>query len=323
MTVINPSTMPGDHLAQYRERLVAEGEQVHRGSAPNDASSLFASHQQEQAAQEQQRLEAGQNVGPSERQVSLASGGVLALLGLARRDLVGLGIAAVGAGLLHRGATGTCYGYKALGINTAVGNTPESERAGAQEFMGRDAGRQTDFTRGLRVAQAFTVGRSRQECYDFWRKLENLPRIMSHIEEVRVLDDRRSHWVAKAPKLAGGQYEWDAEIVEDVPGERIAWRSLDGADIDNAGAVRFEDSPRGTIVRAEISYVPPGGRLGNLVVTMLGQSPDRVLREDLRNFKRVMEIGEPLTILGQPNGTCTGQGAPYAEKNSYMMPPSV
>jgi uncharacterized membrane protein len=146
---------------------------------------------------------------------------------------------------------------------------------------------------------------------------------MSHIEEVRVLDDRRSHWVAKAPKLVGGRYEWDAEIVEDVPGERIAWRSLDGADIDNAGAVRFEESPRGTIVRAEISYVPPGGRLGNMVVSMLGESPDRVLREDLRNFKRVMEIGEVLTIIGQPHGTCTGRGKPYDESNSYKMPPTV
>jgi uncharacterized membrane protein len=318
MTVINPSTMP-DRLAEYRGRLVHEGQQVHRTSAPNDASSMFASYQQEQAAQEQQRLAEGQNVGPSERQVSLASGGVLALLGLARRDLVGLGIAAVGASLLHRGATGKCYGYQALGINTAVGNATEGDA-----LMFGDRARQTDFSRGLRVAQAFTVGRSRQECYDFWRRLDNLPRIMSHIEEVRVLDDRRSHWVAKAPKLAGGRYEWDAEIVEDSPGERIAWRSLDGAaDIDNAGAVRFEDSPRGTIVRAEISYVPPGGRFGTLIVTMLGQSPDRVLREDLRNFKRVMEIGEVLTILGQPNGTCTGQGAPYAEKNSYLMPPSV
>ena len=320
MTVINPSTMP-DRLAQYRERLVNEGKQVYRTSAPNDASSMFASQQQEQAGQEQQRLAEGQNVGRSERQVSLASGGVLALLGLARRDLVGIGIAAVGAGLLHRGATGKCYGYQALGINTAVGNDTADD---AHPLIGgTGAARQTDFSRGLRVAQAFTVGRSRQECYDFWRKLENLPRIMSHVEEIRVLDDRRSHWVAKAPKLAGGQYEWDAEIIEDVPGERIAWRSLEGADIENAGAVRFEDSPRGTIVRAEISYVPPGGRLGNLVVTMLGQSPDRVLREDLRNFKRVMEIGEVLTILGQSNGTCTGHGAQYQEKNSYLMPPSV
>ena len=316
----NPSTMPEAELAQYRGRLVAAGEEVHRSSAPNDASSMFASDQQEYAAQERQRVAEGQNVGPAERQTSLAAGGILALLGLARRDLVGLAIAAVGGGMLHRGATGKCYMYNALGINTAAGNTPE---AAATEFGGRFAGQQQDFTRGLRVAQAFTVGRARQECYDFWRKLDNLPRIMSHIDEVRVLDDRRSHWVAKAPRLAGGHYEWDAEIVDDAPGERISWRSLPDSDIENAGTVRFEDSPRGTIVRAEISYVPPGGRLGNLIVSMLGQSPDRVLREDLRNFKRVMEIGEVLTILGQPNGTCTGQGAPYTEKNSYMMPPTV
>lgn len=317
MTVINPSTMPEDQLAQYRGRLVAEGEQVHRSSAPNDASSMFASYQQQQQGLEQQRLDAGQNVGPSERQVSLASGGILAVLGLARRDWVGIGLAAVGASLLHRGATGKCYMYQALGMNSAVGNAAESE-----SFQGRGR-QQSDFSRGLHVAQAFTVARSAQECYDFWRKLENLPRIMSHIEEVSMLDERRSHWVAKAPKLAGGRYEWDAETTDDVPGRQISWRSLPGADIENAGTVRFEEGPRGTIVRAEIAYVPPGGRLGNLIVSLLGQSPDRVLREDLRNFKRVMEIGDVLTLIGQPHGTCTGRGKPYDEANSYKMPPTV
>jgi uncharacterized membrane protein len=311
--------MPDAQLAQYRERLVQEGEQVHQSAAPNDASSLFASYQQELRGEEQQRIAQGQNVGPAERQTSLAAGGLLALLGLARRDLVGLGIAAVGGAMLHRGATGKCYMYQALGMNSAVGNEPAES---ATQFGDRIL-RQNDFSRGLRVSQAFTVGRSKQECYDFWRQLENLPRFMSHIEQVRRLDDRRTHWVAKAPRLAGGKYEWDAETVEDVPGQRISWRSLPGSDIENAGTVRFEESPRGTIVRAEISYVPPGGRLGNFIVSMLGQSPDRVLREDLRNFKRAMEIGEVLTILGQPHGTCTGSGKPYSEKNSYMMPPSV
>jgi uncharacterized membrane protein len=317
-TTLNPSTMDESSRAEYRARLVQQGEQVHQSAAPNDASSLFASNKQQQRASEEQRLADGQNVGPAERQTSLAAGGILAMLGLARRDWVGLGIAALGGAMLHRGATGKCYLYQALDMNTAVGNEPEL----ATQFGGRIL-RQNDFSRGLRVAQAFTVSKSKQECYDFWHQLENLPRIMSHIEEVRRLDDRRTHWVAKAPRLAGGKYEWDAETVEDVPGERISWRSLPGADIDNAGTVRFEESPRGTIVRAEISYVPPGGKLGNLIVTMLGQSPDRVLREDLRNFKRMMEIGEPLTILGQSAGTCTGTGMRYVEKNSYLMPPTV
>ena len=309
MAVLNPSTMPDAERAQYRGRLVQEGQHVRETSDPRDASSQFASYQQQEQAQRRYQgttTTDGKNVGQNERHASLASGGLLALLGLARRDLVGVGIAAVGAALLHRGATGYCHLNAALGVNNAV-----------------DDQMTDDFAHGVRVSQAFTISRSRQECYDFWRKLDNLPQIMSHIEEVRILDDRRSHWVAKAPKLVGGRYEWDAEITEDVPGERIAWESLENADITNTGMVRFEDSPRGTIVRAEISYVPPGGRIGKAIATMLGQSPDRVLREDLRNFKRVMEIGEPLTILGQPVGTCTGQGMEYAEKNSYLMPPTV
>jgi uncharacterized membrane protein len=298
--------MPQAELAAYRGHLREEGEQVRNSSGDaHDASSFFASNQQQQS-----QPYARTNVGRYGRYASVASGGLLAALGLGRRDKLGVGIAAVGAALIARGATGYCPLSAAMGVNNAEPTDPRVRRE--QEFSG-----------GVRVAQAFTIGRSRQECYDFWRKLDNLPRIMSHIEEVRVIDDKRSHWIAKAPRLAGGHYEWDAEIVDDVPGERLAWRSLEGSDIRNAGVVRFEDSPRGTIARAEISYIPPGGKLGNIVVSLLGQSPDRVLREDLRNFKRVMEIGEPLTILGQSAGTCAGAGMRYAEKNSYLMPPTV
>ena len=185
----------------------------------------------------------------------------------------------------------------------------------------RASGRSTPKGPSMKSRAAITIKQPADTVYAYWQYFANLPTFMTHLESVEVTGNGRSHWTASAP--AGQTVEWDAEVTEDKPGERIAWRSLDGADIDNAGVVRFEESPRGTIVRAEISYVPPGGRLGNMIVSLLGQSPDRVLREDLRNFKRVMEIGEVLTIIGQPHGTCTGQGKRYDEANSYKMPPTA
>jgi uncharacterized membrane protein len=249
-----------------------------------------------------------QNVGETERYTSLAAGSVIALLGLARRDTLGLFLAGIGGALAYRGATGTCPMYSALGVNT----TDDA------------AQREGRFARGVRVTQAFTIARSPEELYQRWRNLEGLPQIMTHLEAVRVLDEKRSHWVASAPSIVGGKVEWDAEITEDVPNERIAWRSLPGADVDTRGPVRFEASPRGTIIRVEMRYVAPAGKLGSWVATLFGQSPERQIREDLRNFKRAIEIGEPLTILGQPSGSCLGnEGQPYSENNSYLMPPTV
>ena len=65
------------------------------------------------------------------------------------------------------------------------------------------------------------------ELYDFWKNFENLPRFMAHLKDVKKIDERRSHWVAKAP--AGMSAEWDAEIINDEPNALIAWRSLGGA----------------------------------------------------------------------------------------------
>lgn len=249
-----------------------------------------------------------QNVGETERFTSLASGAVVALFGLARRDPLGLVLAGVGGALLYRGATGNCPLYRAMDIDTT--ETEESRRAALA-------------SRGVRVTQAFTIDKPAEQLYQQWRNFENLPRIMSHLMSVQVLDEKRSRWIAKAPSIAGGQVEWDAEITEDVPNERIAWRSLEGADVDNTGSVRFESSPRGTIVRVNLRYLAPAGRFGNWIAKLFGENPDTQIREDLRNFKRSMEIGEPLTILGQSHGTCTGQGEAYSENNSYLLPPSV
>jgi uncharacterized membrane protein len=107
---------------------------------------------------------------------------------------------------------------------------------------------------------------------------------MKHLESVQTTSDNRSRWTARGP--AGTSVEWDAEVTADQPGEFIAWHSLQGADVENAGTVRFERAPggRGTIVR------------------MLGELPEQRLAQDLREFKQLMETGEIATTVGQPAG---------------------
>ena len=238
-----------------------------------------------------------ENVSKNERVVSLAAGSIVAMLGVGRRDLTGLLITGVGAGLIYRGATGHCHMYKALGVDTSTAaGSSRSSRA--------------------HTAQSFAIKRSAEELYSYWRRLENLPNIMTHLESVRAVDDRRSHWVAKAPRIAGGRIQWDAEITQDDPNRRIAWRSLPGAGIENSGSVEFIPLPndRGTAVRVVMDYAPPAGQLTMTVAKLLGQSPEGQIREDLRKFKRVMELGEVPTIDGQPHGTCLGRGKRYFQR---------
>jgi uncharacterized membrane protein len=140
------------------------------------------------------------------------------------------------------------------------------------------------------------------ELYRYWRDFENLPRIMRHLKSVKKVDEKKSHWVVDAPM--GRTVEWDAEIINDEPGSVIAWRSLAGAGVDNAGSVRFVPAPgnRGTEVRVNIDYIPPAGQVGAFVARLFGKNPKQEIQEDLRRFKQMMEAGEAPTTEGQPRG---------------------
>src|SRR5918994_5480976 len=146
--------------------------------------------------------------------------------------------------------------------------------------------------RAVHVRKAITIGRPAEELYRFWRDFSNLPRFMRHLEDVQVMDERRSHWKAKAP--LGRTVEWDAEVTEDRPNERLAWRSLEGADVPNHGSVTFEPAPggRGTTVKVDLRYEPPGGVIGATVAKLFGREPGQQVQEDLRAFKQLMETGE-------------------------------
>jgi len=143
---------------------------------------------------------------------------------------------------------------------------------------------------GIHVKQACTINRPAAELFAFWRKFDNLPKFVNHLEEVRVLDDTHSHWKAKVP--VGRAVEWDAHIINEEPDRLIAWESTENAALQNAGTVRFIDTPDGaTDVRVEIDFVPPGGMLGGFVAKLLGEAPERQLKEDLLRFKQLREAG--------------------------------
>lgn len=230
------------------------------------------------------------NVGSTERIASVAGGLLLTLDGLRRRRAGGLAEAALGVALLQRGATGHCQVYGALGIDTS-----EEARRG-------DAATRLAERRSVDVRASQTIQRPPMEIYEHWRRLENLPAFMGHLERVSEEGEMRSHWVAKLP--AGRTVEWDAEITEAIPGERIAWQSLEGSEITNRGTVEFRPAPagRGTEVRVWLEYAPPAGALGEAVAKLLGDTPERQIASDLRRFKQMMEAGEAATTEGQPSG---------------------
>jgi uncharacterized membrane protein len=172
--------------------------------------------------------------------------------------------------------------------------------------------------RGIRVEKYITINRSPAELYQFWRNFENLPRFMNHLESVQVFDERRSHWQAKAP--LGMKVAWDAEIIDDTENERISWRSLEGADVSNAGSVHFKPATggRGTVVAIKIEYDPPAGVIGATLAKLFGQEPGQQVQNDLRAFKQVMETGEVVRSDGSLKGAPIGQRVAQPPKQKQL-----
>jgi uncharacterized membrane protein len=216
------------------------------------------------------------SIDPAERWLSVAGGAGLLLWGLARRSPVGVGAAVVGAGLAYRGARGRSHVYRALGIRSVP--------------------------KGIEVRQAVTIQRPPEDVYHFWRDLTNLPRFMRHLESVeRVAGQARSRWVARGP--AGRRVTWEAELVEDQPPRRLAWRTVPGADVEHEGRVDFEPARGGreTVVRVRLAYRAPAGKMGALVARLLGAEPAQQVAQDLRRLAQVLEAGEIPTTAGQPS----------------------
>ena len=159
-----------------------------------------------------------------------------------------------------------------------------------------------DVARDVHIETSIAIDKSPEELYAFWRDFTNLPVFMRNLESVKQLDSMRSHWIAVGP--AGTRVEWDAEIYNEKENELIAWRSLENADVTNAGSVRFQAGPEGhgTFVRVTMNYNPPAGAFGSNLAKLLGAEPEHLIKEDLRRLKQIMEAGEIATIDGQTSG---------------------
>jgi uncharacterized membrane protein len=217
------------------------------------------------------------NVGRTERWISGLGGAALLGYGL-RRSRLRVLLVPLGIGLIRRAVTGHCEINRAIGRNSA--------REGAAAAVAR-----LERGEGTKIEQAVVIARPRDELFRFWRQLDNLPRFMDHLESVTVLDQRRSHWVAKGP--LGTRVEWDAEIQHEIPDEILAWRSLPGSEVDQAGSVQFTPAHGGgTDVRVVLRYAAPAGGAGETVAHLLGDDPARQIADDLRRFKQVMEGGQ-------------------------------
>lgn len=232
------------------------------------SSSRLAAHSQ------QRRNSRSRNIGAAERAVSLFAGSWLTLRGLRSRSWAGISMALLGGVLAYRGAKGHSRVYRRIGIVRPNGP--------------------------LEIVQSVTIYRPPEEVYGYWRRLENLPKFMRHIRSVVEQSPTRSHWVAQGLGV-GKTIEWDSEIIDDVPNERIRWRSLPNGGVMHNGEVRFVRAPgdRGTEVHVEMHYRPP---VGIALAALLYPVNRQMVKEDMRRLKWLLEAGEIPTTEGQPSG---------------------
>lgn len=219
-----------------------------------------------------------------EKWASIVGGGAMVLMGLQQRSLRGVLMAIAGGSMIYHGTTSD------RSITEKVGEVADK----ASEAAG--------LNKSIKVEKTVTINKPAEELYNFWHNFERLPSFMKHLKSVTVIDDKRSHWVANAP--LGQSVEWDAEIITDEPNRLISWASVEGADVDNSGFVRFQPAPadRGTEVKVVIECAPPGGTLTAALATLFGEEPKQQIGDDLRRFKQLMEAGEIATTEGQSSG---------------------
>lgn len=229
------------------------------------------------------------NLATWERAISVVAGGVIVAEAVRRRQ----GIAAasvVGAALIARGTAGYCPVSAATGLTSRPDDDTRTALGGS---------------RGTKITASVTIDRSQQEVFDFWNDLDNLPMFIRGLQHVREIQPGITEWTFIG---AGGiRLCWEAETINAIDPELIAWKSLPDADLVSAGSVHFTDVGNGgTHVTVTMQYDPPGGKLGSALSWLLGRAPQSELDEDLRRLKRLLETGE----LGRESGRRAGQHIP-------------
>jgi len=216
------------------------------------------------------------NVGNTERILSALAGGWLLYNSITGRH-ANLAKAGLGGFLIYRAATGNCPGYSAMGKHTLE-----------------------DHAQNVNIRTSITVNKPRNEVYAFWRRLEQLPLFMKHLETVEQTTATNSQWKAYIPGVPGA-ITWNAEIVKDEPGTELSWASLPGSMIENAGKIEFQDGIGNTTeIDAVISYRAPLGVAGEAMARALNPVFSNIVREDLLNFKHYMEANEIVAAESQP-----------------------
>ncbi|XYH95376.1 SRPBCC family protein [Sorangium sp. So ce1128] len=212
------------------------------------------------------------------------------------RVLMGaLGMGLVGYAIKRRDPLGVLLGVAGAAVLLRdISNRP------AKRLLGVGAGRRAvDFQKTITVRAPIT------EVFSSFIQFESFPRFMSHLRQVETKGDGSMRWTAVGP--AGIPVSWDAELTQLVPNEVVAWRSLPGEAIENAGIVRFEECPEGTRLDIKMSYNPPAGTLGHAVAELFGADPKRAMDEDLARFKSLIEQGKTTAhgkevVLGELQG---------------------
>jgi uncharacterized membrane protein len=213
------------------------------------------------------------NVSNKERIASAIAGYVLVRHSLKGKKFSLTSLLA-GGYLLYRGATGHCPGYSALGKKKLQ-----------------------DPVQNINIRTSVVVNKPRNEVYAFWRRLENLPLFMNHLDTVVQKDSQVSEWKAKIPGGLGS-VSWEARIVKEEPGSLLGWNSLPGAAIENAGKVSFEDTPDGgTRVNVVITYRAPLGIAGESIAKLFTPLFENMIREDIVGFKEYVESTEPAVFV--------------------------
>lgn len=222
------------------------------------------------------------NVGWNERLVSATLGAFMLSSGLhnlIKHPINGLVKTLVGGVLLYRGASGNCPIYTSMGKTKNVTHTP-----------------------AINIRTSIVVNKPKDEVYAFWRKLENLPLFMKHLATVTEIDSKHSHWEAVIPGNIG-KIKWNAEIVKEEEGYMIGWQSLPNSTINNAGKVTFNDAQggQGTQIEVVIIYHSPAGELGSSVAKLLNPVLEKVIKQDILNFKEYIENKSTPTVTSAVN----------------------
>ncbi|MGZ3795585.1 MAG: SRPBCC family protein [Pseudobdellovibrionaceae bacterium] len=154
----------------------------------------------------------------------------------------------------------------------------------------------------VKSRHAITIRKNPSEVFAFFRDFKNLPLFVQNLRDIQILSEKRSHWILQIK--SGATVEWDAEILQEIPDQLIAWRSVEGSEVETAGTIHFEKAPAelGTVVSLAMDYSIPGGKLTEFTLLFTGESPELVIMRNLMRLKAYIETGEIPTIQGQPHG---------------------